>query len=190
MESTVEPQHTPTPKRGPVSLEESYFPVALVTVLVWNRSNPVSESSSFYGDLHMACLMSSTRFTQSLIHRPLSKDQHFQNTLHVSKVQSSGLQAAYFGAYFVSPIAFSVYVLRRWGYKYTFMLGLSIYGVGAVLFWPCAYYRSFAGFCVCTFVIGLGLGTLEVSANPYFPSLIFVWLMMQVYCFLWTDGIF
>ena len=64
---------------------------------------------------------------------------------------------------------FSVYVLRRWGYKYTFMLGLIIYGVGAILFWPCAKYRSFAGFCVCTFVIGLGLGTLEVSANPYLP---------------------
>jgi MFS transporter, FHS family, L-fucose permease len=85
----------------------------------------------------------------------------------VSKVQSSGLQAAYFGAYFVSPMLFSVYVLRRWGYKYTFMLGLTIYGVGAILFWPCAKYRTFAGFCVCTFVIGLGLGTLEVSANPY-----------------------
>jgi FHS family L-fucose permease-like MFS transporter len=65
---------------------------------------------------------------------------------------------------------FSVYVLRRWGYKCTFMLGLTIYGVGAILFWPCAKYRSFAGFCACTFVIGLGLGTLEVSANPYLLS--------------------
>jgi MFS transporter, FHS family, L-fucose permease len=69
----------------------------------------------------------------------------------------------------MSPILFSVYVLRRWGYKVTFMLGLTIYGVGAILFWPCAKYRSFAGFCVCTFVVGLGLGTLEVSANPYVP---------------------
>jgi len=96
-------------------------------------------------------------------------NKHFQNTLGISKVESTGLQTAYFGAYFMSPILFSVYVLRRWGYKATFMLGLAIYGLGAILFWPCAKYRSFAGFCVCTFVVGLGLGTLEVSANPYFP---------------------
>ena len=70
----------------------------------------------------------------------------------------------------MSPILFSVYVLRRWGYKVTFILGLTIYGVGAILFWPCAKYRSFAGFCICTFVVGLGLGTLEVSANPCVSS--------------------
>jgi len=64
---------------------------------------------------------------------------------------------------------FGVYVLRRWGYKYTFMLGLIIYGIGAICFWPCAKFRSFAGFCVSTFVIGLGLGTLEMAANPYEP---------------------
>jgi len=49
------------------------------------------------------------------------------------------------------------------------MLGLTIYGFGAILFWPCAKYRSFAGFCICTFIVGLGLGTLEVSANPFLP---------------------
>ena len=47
------------------------------------------------------------------------------------------------------------------------MLGLIIYGIGAICFWPCAKFRSFAGFCVSTFVIGLGLGTLEMAANPY-----------------------
>src|SRR5438045_1381306 len=83
--------------------------------------------------------------------------KHFQNTLGVSKVQSTGLQTAYFGAYFVSPMLFGVYLMRRWGYKYTFMLGLVIYGIGAICFWPCAKFRSFAGFCVCTFVIGLEL---------------------------------
>lgn len=47
------------------------------------------------------------------------------------------------------------------------MTGLSVYGVGALLFWPAAVYRSFGGFCGATFIIGSGLGTLESAANPY-----------------------
>ena len=47
------------------------------------------------------------------------------------------------------------------------MTGLSLYGIGALLFWPSAKYRSFGGFCGATFVIGSGLGTLESASNPY-----------------------
>lgn len=57
--------------------------------------------------------------------------------LGISKLQSSGLQAAYFGAQILSPTLFSVYVLRLWGLKDTFMVGLITYGIGAIRFWPC-----------------------------------------------------
>lgn len=67
----------------------------------------------------------------------------------------------------MAALTFASYILRRWGYKATFMTGLSIYGVGALLFWPAAKYRSFGGFCGATFIIGSGLGTLESAANPY-----------------------
>lgn len=33
------------------------------------------------------------------------------------------------------------------------MLGLTLYSVGALLFWPAAIKRSFGGFCGATFVI-------------------------------------
>ncbi|KAI5799126.1 major facilitator superfamily domain-containing protein [Peziza echinospora] len=94
-------------------------------------------------------------------------NKHFQVTLNVSRGQSSGLQAAYFGAYPVASLTFAGFVLRRYGYKATFIMGLCLFGVGALLFWPSAKYRSFGGFCGATFVIGCGLGTLESAANPY-----------------------
>jgi FHS family L-fucose permease-like MFS transporter len=53
-------------------------------------------------------------------------------------------------------------------------MGLSLYALGAILFWPVAKFSSssphqaiFGGFVVCTAVIACGLATLEVAANSY-----------------------
>ncbi|KAG9012629.1 hypothetical protein FRB90_006549 [Tulasnella sp. 427] len=50
---------------------------------------------------------------------------HFQEVLHITKLQSTGLQVAYFGiGYFAfSPVAGEI--LRRKGYKFTIIMGLS-----------------------------------------------------------------
>lgn len=47
------------------------------------------------------------------------------------------------------------------------MLGLGLYIIGAVGFWPCAQFETFGGFVACTFVIACGLSNLEVAANTY-----------------------
>jgi FHS family L-fucose permease-like MFS transporter len=47
------------------------------------------------------------------------------------------------------------------------MLGLGLYCVGALMFWPSAVKRSFGGFCGSMFIVGSGLSTLETSANPF-----------------------
>ena len=57
--------------------------------------------------------------------------------------------------------------MRHCGYKAVFIFGLTLYGIGALLMWPAAIYRSFGGFCGATFIIGSGLGSLEAAANPY-----------------------
>ncbi|KAF1840221.1 L-fucose permease Glucose/galactose transporter-like protein [Cucurbitaria berberidis CBS 394.84] len=94
-------------------------------------------------------------------------NSRFQIALHITQGESSGLQASYFGAYFIGPLTYSGWFLRKFGYRYTFMLGLSIYCVGALMFWPSAVKRSFGGFCGAMFLAGSGLSTLETSANPY-----------------------
>lgn len=94
-------------------------------------------------------------------------NKHFQNTLGVTRARSSGLQAAYFGAYPLASLGHANYIMRRWGYKWTFIWGLSLYALGSLIAWPCLVYRSFGGFCAAIFVIGNGLGSLETAANPY-----------------------
>lgn len=94
-------------------------------------------------------------------------NKHFQNTLHISKARSSGLQAAYFGAYPLASLGHANWILRHFSYKAVFIWGLCLYGIGALIAWPCLLHKSFGGFCAAIFVIGNGLGSLETAANPF-----------------------
>jgi FHS family L-fucose permease-like MFS transporter len=105
-------------------------------------------------------------------------NKHLQNVLGITKLQSTGLQVAYFGiGYFAfSPVAGEV--LRRRGYKFTIVMGLSFYSLGAIMFWPCAHFVGehnrkaiFGGFVVCTAIIACGLASLETAANSYITVL-------------------
>jgi FHS family L-fucose permease-like MFS transporter len=94
--------------------------------------------------------------------------------LDISRLESTGLQVVYFGGGYLlfSPLAAEV--MKRKGYKITILMGLSLYSLGAIMFWPTAHFTSesnkrasFGGFCACTLVIACGLATLETAANSY-----------------------
>ena len=61
--------------------------------------------------------------------------------------------------------------MRKVGYKKGIHLGLTLYSLGAVFFWPSAKFKKYGGFVGCTCVIGAGLSTLEVAANSYITVL-------------------
>ena len=101
-------------------------------------------------------------------------NKHFQNVLKITKLESTGLQIVYFGGgYFCfSPVAAEL--LKRRGHKMTIILGLTLFGLGAIFFWPTAHFsnptkgkQAFGGFIVCSFVISCGLGALETAAYSY-----------------------
>ncbi|KAI6123831.1 major facilitator superfamily domain-containing protein [Pisolithus croceorrhizus] len=95
---------------------------------------------------------------------------HFQTVFGISKLQSTMLQLAYFGAYFVwAPFAGAF--MSRIGYNKGVHIGLGLYSLGAVFFWPSAKFEKYGGFVGSTFVIGCGLSTLEVAANSYISVL-------------------
>ena len=95
----------------------------------------------------------------------------FQDALGVSAGMAGGLQASYFGAYFLSPLTWAGWLVRHAGYRWTFIAGLIVYGIGSLMFWPSAVKESFGGFCGSLFIVGSGLSTLETSANPYISTL-------------------
>ncbi|KAI0930505.1 hypothetical protein AcV5_007194 [Taiwanofungus camphoratus] len=97
-------------------------------------------------------------------------NSHFQTVFGISKLQSTLLQLAYFGAYFLyAPIAGAF--MRRYGYKKGIHMGLTLYSLGAIFFWPSAKFEKYGGFVGATFVIGCGLSCLEVAANSYITVL-------------------
>ncbi|KAI0163445.1 major facilitator superfamily domain-containing protein [Pestalotiopsis sp. NC0098] len=128
-------------KAAELTLRQSLYPICLVTILffLWGFS---------YGLLD-------------------TLNKHFQNTLGIDKTRSSGLQAAYFGAYPIASLGHANWILRHYGYRATFIWGLFLYGVGALIAFPCIQARSFGGFCASIFIVGNGLGSLETAANPY-----------------------
>lgn len=101
----------------------------------------------------------------------------------MTEAQTIGLTSMYFGVgYFFGPLIVGEWILRHdehrrtkkhdgtptvGGFKATFILGLCIYGVGTIAFWPAAVMTSFAGFMFCSFVVGFGLAVLETAANPF-----------------------
>ncbi|KAI9697091.1 MAG: hypothetical protein M1836_005053 [Candelina mexicana] len=94
-------------------------------------------------------------------------NSQFQLIGGFSNGQEMGLHGAYFGAYFVAPMTFGRVVFKKWGFKATFIIGLCIYGCGTLIFWPSAVLTSFPAFIISNFIVGLGLATLEVAANPF-----------------------
>jgi FHS family L-fucose permease-like MFS transporter len=143
-----------------ITLRQSIYPLCLVTILffLWvrNAHNP----SSHYA----AKANASQGFSYGLID---TLNKHFQETLGITRSRSSGLQAAYFGAYPLASLGHANWILRHYGYKMVFIWGLFLYGVGSLVAWPCLLHRSFGGFCAAIFIIGNGLGSLETAANPY-----------------------
>ena len=97
-------------------------------------------------------------------------NRHFQNVLHVSKSQSSFVQAAMFGAYFVMGIPAGLF-MKKYGYKKGVLLGLSLYAAGAMLFVPAANAASFPFFTIALFVLACGLASLETVAHPFVAAL-------------------
>ncbi len=61
----------------------------------------------------------------------------------------------------------SAWVLEKTGYKKGMSLGLIVMAVGAVIFIPAAYSRTYELFLVGLFVQGTGLALLQTAANPY-----------------------
>ena len=80
--------------------------------------------------------------------------------------QAGLVQFAFFTAYGLLSIP-SGFILSKIGYKKGILLGLTIMGVGCLLFYPAAAYRTFPVFLLGYFVLAGGMTVLQVAANPY-----------------------
>jgi FHS family L-fucose permease-like MFS transporter len=95
---------------------------------------------------------------------------HFRALFTLTDLQSGLVQSAFYLGYFCCAIPAAL-VMRRYGYRNAVVLGLLLFGVGALLFWPASATLSYGFFLFALFVIASGLAFLETAANPMVATL-------------------
>jgi len=95
---------------------------------------------------------------------------HLKRACELSDFQSSLVQSAFFGAYFLAALP-SGWFIQKYGYRRGMVTGLIISAIGAFLFFPAADNRVYAFFLIALFVMAAGFTLLEVTASPYITKL-------------------
>ena len=96
--------------------------------------------------------------------------KQFQKALDLSRMQSGLIQTAFYFGYFTIALP-AGWAIARLGYKNGILIGLGLYALGAVLFYPAAEVGQFWFFLVALYVLAAGLAFLETAANPYITAM-------------------
>src|SRR6476619_4491791 len=95
---------------------------------------------------------------------------YFKIACELSNFQSYLVTFAFYISYFIMSVP-SAYLLKKTGFKKGMMTGFCAMAVGAFIFVPAAYTRTYEIFLVGLFTIGAGLAILQTAANPYITVL-------------------
>jgi len=91
---------------------------------------------------------------------------HLKKAFRLTDLQSSLIQTAFFGGYFLAALP-AGRLMERIGYKKGILTGLALCATGALLFIPAAAILVYWFFLLALFVMACGQSFLEVAANPY-----------------------
>lgn len=90
----------------------------------------------------------------------------FKRIMSMSDFQTSWIQIAFYGAYFCLALPAAVFI-KKFTYKSGVLLGLGLYVLGALLFYPSSIAMQYSLFLGSLYVLAGGLAILETSCNPY-----------------------
>lgn len=90
----------------------------------------------------------------------------FKRVLELNNTQASWVQMAFYGGYFTMALP-AAFFIKKYSYKTGILLGLGLYGFGALLFYPAAAWESYGFFLASLYILTFGLAFLETTANPY-----------------------
>jgi len=95
---------------------------------------------------------------------------HLKKAFRLTDLQSSLIQTAFFGGYFLAALP-AGRLMERIGYKKGILTGLLLCATGGLLFIPAATVLAYGFFLFALFVMACGQSFLEVAANPYVTEL-------------------
>jgi len=91
---------------------------------------------------------------------------HLKSVFTLNYTQAMLIQFCFFAAYFLVSIP-SGAIVKKIGYKRGIIIGLTVTGLGCLLFYPAAQLRLYPLFLAAFFVLASGITLLQVAANPY-----------------------
>ncbi len=94
----------------------------------------------------------------------------FGQILEIGSVQAVLIQSAFYAAYICFALPATYYIFRN-SYKGTTLVGLLMYAVGAMLFFPASSVGSVYFYILAIYIMAGGCTVLETVANPYILSL-------------------
>lgn len=94
----------------------------------------------------------------------------FSKIFRMSVTDGALVQVAFYGGYFAMAFPAAMFI-RKFSYKAGVLMGLGLYAVGALLFFPAKMTGSYYPFLVAYFILTCGLSFLETSCNPYVLSM-------------------
>lgn len=94
----------------------------------------------------------------------------FGKILEIGDVQAVLIQSAFYAAYFCFALP-ATYYIYRYSYKGALLVGLLLYAMGAMLFFPASSVGSVYFYILAIYIMAGGCAILETIANPYIISL-------------------
>jgi len=94
----------------------------------------------------------------------------FKRIMSMSDFQTSWIQIAFYGSYFVLALPAAIFI-KRFTYKAGILLGLGMFIAGGLLFYPASQTMVYGHFLGALFILAGGLSILETTANPYIISM-------------------
>lgn len=91
---------------------------------------------------------------------------YFKISCELNNLQSLFVAFAFYIAYFVMAVP-AAHLLEKVGFKKGIMIGFWIMALGALIFVPAAFTRTYGLFLLGLFSIGTGLAILQPAANTY-----------------------
>ena len=90
----------------------------------------------------------------------------FSKIFRMNVSEATLVQVAFYGGYFAMAFPAAIFI-RKYSYKAGVLMGLALYAIGALLFFPAKGIGVYGCFLVAYFIMTCGLSFLETSCNPY-----------------------
>ncbi len=93
--------------------------------------------------------------------------QNFRHIINMDDIQESIIKSAFHAAYLFAALPAVIYLYKRHSYRTTILLGLMLYAVGSMFFFPAASMESYVMYLIAIYVMATGCTVLETVANTY-----------------------